>query len=192
MNNLEEIIIKYKLNYNKDKTYFKFNFQYDYNETYFSFKRYLKQSNQNIKLINIVNIAKKIKIDSDDFVPIYNFMKSQRNIIYYLDDRDLINDLANVSLGCDFVPFYNLPIFIICNGKPIFSDFSIFDESSFNRFLNYFSGDKKCNICYEDYLTGHYCKVCFYKICLKCYENLNSNNYNLQHSTCPFCRTQQF
>ena len=44
MNNLDEIITKYKLNYNKDKTYFKFNFQFDYNETYFSFKRYLKQS----------------------------------------------------------------------------------------------------------------------------------------------------
>ena len=53
MNNLDEIITKYKLNYNKDKTYFKFNFQFDYNQTYFSFKRYLKQNNQNIKLINI-------------------------------------------------------------------------------------------------------------------------------------------
>ena len=185
MNNLEEIIIKYKLNYNKDKTYFKFNFQYDCNETYFSFKRYLKQSNQNIKLNNIVNIAKKIKIDSIDFVPIYNFMKSQRNIIYYLDDRDLIIDLAKVSLGCDYVPFYNLPIFIICNGKPIFSDFSIFNSSNFNRFLNNLYGDKKCNICYEEYLNGHYCRVCFYNICFKCSEKLNSNN-------CPFCRTQFF
>ena len=76
MSNLEEIIIKYKLQYNKDKTYFKFNFQYDYNETYFTFKQYLKQNNQNIKLINIINIAKKIKINSIDLVPIYNFMKS--------------------------------------------------------------------------------------------------------------------
>ena len=106
MNNLEEIIIKYKLNYNKDKTYFKFNFQFDYNETYFSFKRYLKQHNKDIKLINIVNIAKKIKPDSTDFVPIYNFMKSQTNIIYYLDERDLINDIAKVCEGCYDVKYY--------------------------------------------------------------------------------------
>ena len=157
MNNLEEIIIKYKLNYNKDKTYF-------------SFKKYLKQHNKDIKLINIINIAKKIKINSIDFVPIYNFMKAQRNIIYYLDDRDLINDLAKVCDGCYDVKYYNLPIFIICNGKPIFSDFSIFNESSFIRFLNYFYGDKKCNICYEEYSTGHYCSVFFYNICLMCYK----------------------
>ena len=106
MNNLEEIIIKYKLNYNKDKTYFKFNFQYDCNETYFSFKRYLKQSNQNIKLINIINIAKKIKIDSIDFVPIYNFMKSKRNIIFFLDDRNLINRLSKKCLGSFHIYLY--------------------------------------------------------------------------------------
>ena len=115
MNNLEDIIIKYKLNYNKDKTYFKFNFQYDYNETYFSFKRYLKHINKDIKLINIINITKKIKIDSIDFVPIYNFMKSQRNIIYYLDDKDLIIKLAKVCEGCNDVKYYNLPIFIFYN-----------------------------------------------------------------------------
>ena len=39
MSTLEEIIIKYKLQYNKDKTYFKFNFQYDYNAPYFTFKK---------------------------------------------------------------------------------------------------------------------------------------------------------
>ena len=123
MRTIEEIINKYKLQYNKDKTYFKFNFQYDYNETYFSFKRYLKQSNQKIKLINIINIAKKIKIDSNDFVPIYNFMKSQRNIIYYLDDRDLIIKLAKVCEGCNDVKYYNLPIFIMFKYSFLFSIF---------------------------------------------------------------------
>ena len=45
MNNLEEIINKYKLQYNKDKSYFKFNFQYEYNAQYFTFKNYIKQCN---------------------------------------------------------------------------------------------------------------------------------------------------
>ena len=63
MNNLEEIINKYKLQYNKDKTYFKFNFQYEYNAPYFTFKNYLKQSNTDIKIINIINICNKIPID---------------------------------------------------------------------------------------------------------------------------------
>ena len=30
MNNLDEIINKYKLEYNKDKSYLKFNFQFEY------------------------------------------------------------------------------------------------------------------------------------------------------------------
>ena len=63
MKTLEEIIDKYKLQYNKDKSYFKFNFQYEYNATYYTFKRYLKQFNPKIKLINIINIANKIPID---------------------------------------------------------------------------------------------------------------------------------
>ena len=112
-------------------------------------------------------------------------MKLQRNIIYYLDDRDLIIDLAKVSKSCYDVKYYNLPIFIIYKGRPIFTDFSIFKELNFNRFLNNFSCDKKCNICYEEYLTGHYCRDCFYNICLKCFKNLNSDN-------CPFCRSQFF
>ena len=36
MSTLEEIIIKYKLQYNKDKKYFKFNFQYEYIPSYFT------------------------------------------------------------------------------------------------------------------------------------------------------------
>ena len=88
MNNLEEIINKYNIKYNKDKTYFKFNFQYEYNQTYFTFKRYLNQFNEDIKLINIINIANMTPIDSFDFFPIYNFMKSKRNIIFFLDDKD--------------------------------------------------------------------------------------------------------
>ena len=75
MNALEEIIIKYKLQYNKDKTYFKFNFQYDYNASYFTFKNYLKQCNTDIKIINIINTVNKIPIDSLDFFPIYEFLK---------------------------------------------------------------------------------------------------------------------
>ena len=63
MSTLEEIINKYKLQYNKDKKYFKFNFQYEYNSTYFTFNNYLKQSNTDIKLINIINIVNKIPID---------------------------------------------------------------------------------------------------------------------------------
>ena len=63
MNNLEEIINKYKLQYNKDKSYFKFNFQYEYKPSYFTFKRYLKQCNTDIKIINIINICNKIPID---------------------------------------------------------------------------------------------------------------------------------
>ena len=91
MSTLEEIIIKYKLQYNKDKTYFKFNFQYEYNARYFTFKNYIKQSNTDIKSINIINIVNKIPIDSLDFIPIYQFLKNKsknNKIVYYLDERE--------------------------------------------------------------------------------------------------------
>ena len=77
MNNLEEIINKYKLQQNKDKTYFKFNFQYEYNAAYFTLKNYIKQCNTNIKLINIIYTVNKIQIDSLNFIPIYEFLKNK-------------------------------------------------------------------------------------------------------------------
>ena len=103
MNNLDEIITKYKLNYNKDKTYFKFNFQYDYNAPYFTFKNYLKQCNTDIKIINIINIVNKIPIDSFDFFHIYEFLKetckNNKNIMYYLDDINILIRFSRISAG---------------------------------------------------------------------------------------------
>ena len=183
MNNLEEIINKYKLQYNKDKSYFKFNFQYEYNAQYFTFKNYIKQCNTDIKIINIINICNKIPIDTEDFRPIYNFFKSKRNIIYFLDDRNLINKLSSVCEGCEHVIFYNLPILLFFNGSPIFTDLNILDIHKLNRLLNNYSEGKKCNVCYDIYLRGHFCRKCYYNICSDCY-------YKLRYDKCPFCRTE--
>ena len=86
MSIIEEIIIIYYFQYNKDKSYFKFNFQYEYNAQYFTFKNYIKQCNTDIKIINIINIFNKIPVDSLDFIPIYEFLKNKsknNKIIYY-------------------------------------------------------------------------------------------------------------
>ena len=186
MNNLEEIINKYKLQYNKDKSYFKFNFQYEYNAQYFTFKNYIKQCNTNIKIINIINICNKIPIDMEDFIPIYEFLKNKsknNKIVYYLDEKELLIRFSRICAGAQQVIFYNIPIFIVYNGSPVFSDFFILDICKLNRLLNNFSDNKKCNVCYETYIRGHYCGECFNNICVDCF-------YKLRSDTCPFCRTE--
>ena len=140
MSNLEEIIIKYKLQYNKDKTYFKFNFQYDYNAQYFTFKNDLKQCNTDIKIINIINIVNKISIDCLDFFPIYEFLKetckNNKNIIYYLDERDILIRFSRISAGYSSLIYYKIPILLFFNGSPIFTDLSILNNNKLNKLLN--------------------------------------------------------
>ena len=109
MNTLEEIINKYKLQYNKDKSYFKFNFQFEYNASYYTFKNYLKQCNTNIKLANIINLLNIFPIDSRDFIPIYEFLKNKsknNNTIYYLDESDLLIRFSKISARCHEIKFY--------------------------------------------------------------------------------------
>ena len=136
MSTLEEIINKYKFQYNKDKSYFKFNFQFEYNASYYTFKNYLKQCNTNIKLVNIINLVNKILIDSRDFIPIYNFYKNKsknNNTIYYLDDRELLIIFSKISAGCHEIKFYLLPILLFFNGSPTFTDLSILDNNKLDR-----------------------------------------------------------
>ena len=187
MNNLEEIIIKYKLQYNKDKTYFKFNFQYDYNAQYFTFKNYLKQCNTDIKIINIINVVNKISIDCLDFFPIYEFLKetckNNKNIIYYLDEREILIRFSRISAGCSSLIYYNIPILLFFNGSPIFTDLNILNTNKLNKLLNTDENNNKCDICYEKVIRIHYCPTCFNNVCVTCFYKLDSFN-------CPFCRTE--
>ena len=131
MKTLEEIINKYKLQYNKDKSCFKFNFQFEYNASYYTFKNYLKQCNTNIKLVNIINLVNKVPIDSMDFIPIYEFLKSKNNnIIFYLDEKELLIRFSQICAGCRNIHLYNKPVLFFFNGFPTFTDLHILNNKN--------------------------------------------------------------
>ena len=73
--------------------------------------------------------------------------------------------------GCEHVIFYNLPILIFYNGSPIFTGLNILDINKLKRLLNNYSEGRKCNICYELYLRGHFCRNYYYKGWGKSNEN---------------------
>ena len=186
MNNLEDIINKYKLQYNKDKSYFRFNFQFECNASYYTFKNYLKQCSNNIKLVNIINLVNKVPIDSKDFIPIYEFLKSKsknNNIIFYLDKRKLLIRFSQICAGCRNAYLYNTPVLFFSNGFPTFTDLHILDNNKLNRLLNNSSNDKGCDICYENNKRLHYFPICQNNLCVYCFYKLNSNN-------CPLCRNE--
>ena len=100
-----------------------------------------------------------------------------------MDEIELLIRFSQICAGCRNIHLYNTPVLFFFNGFPTFTDLHILDNNKMNRLLNNSYNDKGCDICYEQYLRGHYCAICFNNICINCFYKLLSNNY-------PFCRIE--